>query len=384
MDTLIEKIIKVKEHLMLPLSLEEIYKDIVEEAVSFFSATYASLTLYQNENFHRVYSTLPIAFVTKNRRKGNLYKAFIEKKVQVAHISDTEKAHPELHEMGIETSIFVPILEREAVLGVLTFNFSKEIPVIDTKVFELYASIAASSIRRVQYYEETREALMIRDNFLSIISHEIRTPLTVISGYFELMKKKLEKNESIQLSWVDKSRQEVEKIVSKIKELVDANDIQKGTSLPFTFERINLTLLLENSLKYLQTHYPNRKIMTTGNIPTEMWVVGDVIKLEYVFHNLLENSVKFSPLETITTLQVEEKSDEYRISILDKGQGMTRAEMEKIFQGFYKSMKDSKSGLGIGLYLSHHILQQHRGGLRIVSRLNTGTSVTIRLPKSNI
>ena len=384
MDTLIEKIIKVKEHLMLPLSLEEIYKDIVEEAVSFFSATYASLTLYQNENFHRVYSTLPIAFVTKNRRKGNLYKAFIEKKVQVAHISDTEKAHPELHEMGIETSIFVPILEREAVLGVLTFNFSKEIPVIDTKVFELYASIAASSIRRVQYYEETREALMIRDNFLSIISHEIRTPLTVISGYFELMKKKLEKNESIQLSWVDKSTQEVEKIVSKIKELVDANDIQKGTSLPFTFERINLTLLLENSLKYLQTHYPNRKIMTTGNIPTEMWVVGDVIKLEYVFHNLLENSVKFSPLETITTLQVEEKSDEYRISILDKGQGMTRAEMEKIFQGFYKSMKDSKSGLGIGLYLSHHILQQHRGGLRIVSRLNTGTSVTIRLPKSNI
>lgn len=384
MDTLIEKILHVKEHLMLPLSLEEIYKDIVDEAVRFFGATYASLTLYQNEAFQRVYSTMPIAFVTTNRKAGNLYKAFVDKKIQTAHISETEKAHPELKEMGIETSIFVPIIDRGTVLGVLTFNFGKGAVIETEKLFELFASIAASSIRRVQYYEETRDALLIRDNFLSIISHEIRTPLTVINGYFELIKKRLEKGEGIQETWVDKGRHEADKIVKKIKELVDANDIQSGNRLPFTFERINLRQLIENSLTFLQTHYPKRPVILKGSIPQEMWVVGDMIKLEYVFHNLLENSVKFSPLETTTTLKIEEKKDEYHIIIIDQGQGMTRSEMKKIFQGFYKTMKDTKSGMGIGLYLSNHILQEHHGGLKIVSRLNTGTSVTIRLPKNNL
>jgi K+-sensing histidine kinase KdpD len=108
----------------------------------------------------------------------------------------------------------------------LTCNFGKGAKVESEKLFELFASIAASSIRRVQYYEETRDALLIRDNFLSIISHEIRTPLTVINGYFELIKKRLERGEGIQQAWVDKGRHEADKIVKKIKELVDANDIQ--------------------------------------------------------------------------------------------------------------------------------------------------------------
>lgn len=306
------------------------------------------------------------------------------KNIRIANISETEKAHPELKAMGIETSIFVPIIDRGTVLGVLTCNFGKGAKVESEKLFELFASIAASSIRRVQYYEETRDALLIRDNFLSIISHEIRTPLTVINGYFELIKKRLERGEGIQQAWVDKGRHEADKIVKKIKELVDANDIQSGNRLPFTFERINLRQLLENSLNFLETHYPKRPVVLTGAIPQDMWVVGDMIKLEYVFHNLLENSVKFSPAETTTTLKVEEKKDEYHIIIIDQGHGMTRSEMKKIFQGFYKTMKDTKSGMGIGLYLSNHILQEHRGGLKIISRLNTGTSVTIRLPKNNV
>jgi K+-sensing histidine kinase KdpD len=384
MDNIVEKIIDIKERLMGILSLDEVYKDIVEEGVRFVEAKYGSLMLYQDHTFRRVYGTLPFSYLTKSRKKGNVYRAFSERKIQIVHIAEMERSHPELHEMGVKTSVFIPLIDNKAVLGILVLNFGRVVRDDEEKYFRLFASIAATAIKRVQYYEETREALTMKDNFLEIISHEVRTPLTTITGYLQLMKRKLEKGQGIQSSWIDQGIEEGEKIVKKVKDLVAANDIQRGNGLPFLFEQINLRNLIESSLKYLKNHYPGRNVMTEGNIPKEMWVVGDAIKLEYVFHNLLENSVKFSPIETTTVIRVEEKKDEYQIIIIDQGQGMTRDEMKKIFQGFYKTMKDAKSGMGIGLYLSHHILREHHGGLRIVSRLNTGTNVTIRLPKSNL
>lgn len=130
--------------------------------------------------------------------------------------------------------------------------------------------------------------------------------------------------------------------------------------------------------------FPHRELILKSPIPSSMKVIGDISKLEYVFQNMLENSVKFSPPETVITLQIKEDLRQYTLILTDEGRGMSKDEMRKIMKGFYKALQDSRQGMGVGIYLSDYILKTHHGSLRISSRINSGTKVTIKLPKSNI
>ena len=380
------KLQKIIESFSAPMTREEMYQRIVEEIVATTEALYGSILLYQNSQWKRVYSTAPYAYKTSERKKGNTYKAFHEQKIHVSHIPEMRKAHPELVDFGIQSSVFIPLLYQKESVGILIVSFLKK--TILTKEEEetlfFFGTVAGTNIKRVQYYEERYDALSLRDQFLSIISHEIRNPLTTIHGYLELSKKKIEKKEEIKKEWLDISLHHTDQIVTKIKDLISANDITSGNHLTFSFNEIDLQDLLTKMIKIFFARFPHRELILKTPLNHSMKIIGDLPKLEYVFQNLLENSVKFSPAETVITLQIKEDQKQYIITITDEGRGISKEEMQKILKGFYKALQDSRQGMGVGIYLSDYIIKTHHGNLKITSKVNAGTKVTVSLPKNSI
>ncbi len=113
----------------------------------------------------------------------------------------------------------------------------------------------------------------------------------------------------------------------------------------------------------------------------EIKVVGDFDKLIEMVTGLLGNAVKFSkPGEKITVI-IKDSSKLVTLIVKDRGRGISKSDLNAIFNGFYKPEQASHiEGMGAGLLLARHIVDNHRGKLRIRSKENKGTTVTVTLP----
>jgi len=153
-DNILEQIHIAGLKFLLPLTLEETYKIIVAEAVSLVNAAYGSIMLDVDGQLKRVYSSSKLGYGTSNRKNGNTYSSFSEKKIIVAHIDETGKFHPELVKQGIKSTIFIPLAYQDKTLGVLTINSKEKIEqsTSELKALKLFGSMATLVIRKAQLY----------------------------------------------------------------------------------------------------------------------------------------------------------------------------------------------------------------------------------------
>lgn len=379
---ILEKIQTAGLKFLVPLTLEETYQTIVQEAIRLIDAEYGSILLEENSQWKRVYSSSKLANKTENRKKGNTYKAFAENKVIIAHIKETARFHPELKKQGVKSSIYIPLTYKDKALGVLTINAKKKIEqsATELKALRLFGSMATLVIRKAQLYKETQDALETRDFFISLASHELRTPLTSINGYIQLLHSKMTKKNTVESKWVNELYNESKRLTNLIQELLEINRIKQGT-LQFVLRECDLLEIINESIKKTKSIYPKRAIeflpKTTNKITP---IIADFEKLLQVLMSIIANSVKFSPEASLVQISLSEKQGNYIIQVIDTGVGMDRRDIMKVFEGFYKAESHLKEGIGVGLMLAKHIVKYHRGTIEIFSEKRKGTIVQITLP----
>src|SRR5260221_3851234 len=178
MNDTLEKIYKAGLKFLDPLDPQQTYATIIEEAVKLVKADYGSIALQEDGEFKKVYSTSPVWFKSEVRKKANAYKVFTTGKPIILGASKTNKAHPELDEIGIKSSILIPLSYRKKAIGVLIVNSRKvqHFGENELEVLKLFGSQASLAIRKTQLYNETKQALETRDLFISMAAHELRTP----------------------------------------------------------------------------------------------------------------------------------------------------------------------------------------------------------------
>jgi two-component system sensor histidine kinase VicK len=117
-------------------------------------------------------------------------------------------------------------------------------------------------------------------------------------------------------------------------------------------------------------------------IPEEITVEGDPVRLEQVFSNLLDNAVKYSPEGSPIWLRVSRKHDKALVEVEDQGMGIAAEHLPHIFERFYKPGRHQAvySGLGLGLYISKEIVEQHGGRIWAESKLGKGSTFFVELP----
>ncbi len=158
---------------MTPLTAQETYQMIVEEAIRLNNANYGSLVLEDEGNFIEVYSTLPIRL--QRSKKGSTFKAYKENKPYVLYKEDFMEKYPSLVELKIESIVFIPVSYKKKSIGVLIINSARNAQYSPEQLaaFSLFGSLASLVIKKMQLYDETKDSLDLRDKFISLAAPDI-------------------------------------------------------------------------------------------------------------------------------------------------------------------------------------------------------------------
>lgn len=237
--------------------------------------------------------------------------------------------------------------------------------------------------------EEIQNALVARDEFLSIASHELKTPLTSLILHSQHFKRCIERGDPDLYSKerIDIMINRIEKQVFKLNRLVDdmldISRIRTG-KMSLHLQEFNFSELIqaleENLLdKFTSSNTPLPIIQNgCGNI----MIKWDRTKIEQVLTHLFTNAIAYGEGKPIilTTAMADEK---VMIHLKDHGIGIAEENLEKIFNCFEKTRPTSEvAGLGLGLFISKQIINAHQGNLSVKSQEGLGSIFTIELPLS--
>lgn len=284
--------------------------------------------------------------------------------------------------------LIVPVKLHGKVLGALTFASENAKINYD----QYYIDVAVELSKRValayensKLYRMSQEAIEVRNEFLSIASHELNTPITSLKLQLQMVRKTLlnSKDGHIALDKftksVDASVKQVDRLINLIQILLDVSRIQSGR-FTFSFDKMNAQDVIHEVFERHKEILVNSGCSLALDLPEDLTVVWDKIRIEQVITNLLTNAVKYAPGQV--DLSMKEEDNYVVISVRDHGKGIPSNKLKTIFERFERATSnESVSGLGLGLFIVKQIVEGHMGKIEVFSTPGEGTTFTVTLPK---
>lgn len=233
--------------------------------------------------------------------------------------------------------------------------------------------------------EAAESASRAKDDFLAALSHELRTPLNPAL----LLSSARERDEQVPADLrkdFATIRNEIEMEARLIDDLLDLTRISHG-KLRLEPQPIELHKLLHASWERLKSEAADKELEVCINlVPPSPWLVGDEVRLQQVFWNVMRNAVRFTPPKGKITIQTHaENHGRHRVEIADSGMGIEAAELERIFTPFEQGASGHQfGGLGLGLAICRKLIDLHGGRINATSKgPNMGAVFSIDLPSSS-
>ncbi len=379
-----EELYKSAAKFLVPLTSKDTYPIIVEQARKLVDAKFCTIYLKSGSNLIKVYASSPKLVDFEIRKNGYTWRAFKSGKSNVISVDKVEKFHPKLKDMGVKSVIYIPLLYKKKSIGVLSAD-SFEAHAFDKtqlNTLRLFGSMAMLAIRKSQLHDALEESLKTRDLFISLASHELRSPLTTINSYSTLIEKTLAKGVMPDYKWVKVLRDEVARIILMVNELLQLDSIKTG-KLQYDWQSHLLHEVLKRAVVNFKAKYKDRELSYINRLKNDKGeVLADFDKLLQAVLNVLNNAAKFSNNDTPISLSLNFRKPYYIVEISDRGNGVAKSDMGRIFEGFYKGKNSTKEGIGLGLYLTKSIIEMHRGRIDVNSREGEGTSIELLIPRA--
>lgn len=233
------------------------------------------------------------------------------------------------------------------------------------------ATAVAAGIAASQLAAEARDEAHARDAYMSLAAHELRGPMTAIKGYAQLLLRQANKQplpEPIMRS-AEAIEQQSQRLAEMLGELLDASRLRRGTLL-MKPAPVELDAALRAAVERRQAMYPQHAIAL--DLPAQpLTVTGESTRVEQVLRDLIDNSARHSPLGGAITIDVTTpRAGEVLVTVRDNGIGIAPEDRERIFDYLYRAPRSEErnlSGLGLGLYVSRHLVERMGGRLWLES-----------------
>jgi heavy metal sensor kinase len=216
--------------------------------------------------------------------------------------------------------------------------------------------------------------------FTADASHELKTPICAMRGEAEVLLSKERKAEEYQeglahfIEQFDRLNQMINDLI-----LLSKSD---ATQVELKMAPLRLDLLIKDICNLFQVLAEQNKItLEVGTLP-EVMAMGDKMRLQQLFTDLIDNAIKFTPEGTVH-ITMEKNQEVVLIKIRDTGIGIPKEEQERIFKRFYrvdKSRSRETGGVGLGLSIAEWIAHAHHGKIEVESELNQGSTFILYLP----
>jgi signal transduction histidine kinase len=236
----------------------------------------------------------------------------------------------------------------------------------------------------IQAFNSMTERLQVNDgqrrSMLADVSHELRTPITVIQGNVEGIIDGMYPADETRLKSILEETQVLSRLVDDLRTMA----LAESGSLQLKREPTNLPQLIREVIAGFDTQTNEKELNVEPVLADMEEILVDPLRLREVLGNILSNALRYSPRGgevkvglTVTGVGGERSAT---VSVRDSGPGIASADLEHIFERFYKS--SDSGGMGLGLSIAKYIIEAHGGKIWAESELGQGTKISFTLPCS--
>ncbi|MCM3131054.1 HAMP domain-containing sensor histidine kinase (plasmid) [Paenibacillus urinalis] len=229
----------------------------------------------------------------------------------------------------------------------------------------------------LQRYQDTRT------EFFANISHELKTPIMYLEGYANVISKGLYETEEDMKKYLDIISQEAKRLNRLIIDLFDLSKMEEG-KLTIYKDAVCINKIIEQVVSKVSMRAENKGITIKNHIDLALIVNGDPGRLEQIFLNLLDNSIRYTKEGSIEISAQQVNNTMVCISVTDTGSGISKEELPFLFERFYrveKSRSREHGGTGLGLAITKMLVELHNGSIRVSSEAGKGTRFEVYLEK---
>lgn len=233
-------------------------------------------------------------------------------------------------------------------------------------------------MKKIKKFEE------LRTKFLNVIAHRLGTPLSAVKWNLEaLLDKRIGKLDSYQEEHVKQIYESINRLISILRDLLMAMEIEKGVSLKL--EEVDLEKIINQVISGLES------VAKLRNISLEFRKAGkelpkvkvDQEKIKHCLFALIDNAIKYNKVKGKVQIQARKKGNEILVSIKDTGIGIPKKEQKNIFKSFFRGSIATTlytEGTGIGLYMVKAFIKAHKGKIWFESKEGKGATFYFTLP----
>jgi signal transduction histidine kinase len=281
------------------------------------------------------------------------------------------------------SGMVLPLFARGQILGALNLtSCTRRYGAADVELAQEFASRAAIAIDNARLYSAAREAIRVREEFLSIASHELYTPMTSLKLSLQALqssppRQPLSPKATAKL--VSLAVSQSDRLHRLIAELLDVSRVAQN-QLALKHETIDLVELVRDEVARFEPNLARAECQVSMRTVSPVIGRWDRSRLDQVVSNLLSNAVKFGAGRPIH-ITVDAEGARARLIVTDHGIGIDPGSQAVIFERFERAVSAQHyGGLGLGLYLCRRIVEAHAGTIRVDSRPGLGASFIVELP----
>ncbi|WP_245767728.1 CHASE domain-containing protein [Stigmatella erecta] len=233
--------------------------------------------------------------------------------------------------------------------------------------------------------EIVRNAVRLRDEFLSVASHELKTPLTPLSLKLQALARAVEGQPETPFtqkvrSHVEAGRKQLNRLSVLIGDLLDVSRIGSG-QMRLRWEPVDFVALIRDVVARLEPEAQRVESPLSVEAPGSVLGHSDRLRFEQVVENLLTNAIKYGAGKPIRIFLTEEAAGVV-LRVEDQGIGIAPEHQARIFERFERAVSDRNyGGLGLGLYITRTIVELLGGTIRVQSQPGQGAAFTVELPR---
>ncbi|MBX7043368.1 MAG: HAMP domain-containing histidine kinase, partial [Ignavibacteria bacterium] len=263
----------------------------------------------------------------------------------------------------------------------------------DIRLLSTIASSSALALKRIELQEKlftehvelekAKEISELKSYFVASVSHDLKTPLSAIRIYSELLSNDNLSSEKRE-EYAGVIEGETERLKRMIDNILEFSRIEKGLK-KYTFEKMDLNCTVNELLSRMSYELRMKKFTTEVQLsPEPVYINGDKDSFASVLENLITNSIKYSGSNRYIRIVTSMKGGEAAVAVEDRGIGVSRENLKKIFTKFFREDSKETSGIkgaGIGLSIVKNVVEAHGGRIEVESEPGAGSRFRIILPE---
>ncbi len=300
-----------------------------------------------------------------------------------------DPGHAGLYESaGVRSALVAPVGTDEDLLGVLAI-YTPRLPLFAESDLELVGMLASQAAIVLQSYSLVEEASQVRareevarlkDDFLAAAAHDLKTPLTSLLAQAQMLERRIERDRlgSYYRTGARRLSGTAHHLVALVQDLLEVSRAEQGR-LVRDRQVADLGPLVRSLCERLDLSSHPLTVTVEGCVSASV----DALRLEQLVQNLVENAAKYSAHGQPIDVRVWQDGQSARIGVADRGIGIRPEDLPHLFERYRRGVNaeaGGASGVGLGLYIAHMIVEEHGGRIWAESELGQGSTFQVALP----